>query len=106
MVWRRRGRPLFSAIYRALAVLWRWPRTMLGGADVLRGARGGHSKVRPPSGFGPHHGGGKAPKAPLTHPRVQTVLRNAVFVIFDHCDLGVVPAQSRPFLTETGDPGE
>jgi hypothetical protein len=79
---------------------------MLGGADVLRGARGGHSKVRPPSGFGPHHGGGKAPKAPLTHPRVQTVLRNAVFFIFDHCDLGVVPAQFWPFLTATGDPGE
>jgi hypothetical protein len=39
------------------------------------------------------------------HPRVQTVFRNAVFFLFDHCELGVVPAQFWPFLSEIGDPG-
>lgn len=40
------------------------------------------------------------------HPRVQKVFRNAVFFIFDNCELGVVPAQFWPFLSEIGDPGE
>jgi hypothetical protein len=40
------------------------------------------------------------------HPRVQTVFRNAIFFLFDHCELGVVPAQFWSFLLEIGDPGE
>lgn len=78
----------------------------LGGRDVLRGSARGHVAVRKPGTFGGWGGRGKAPKARPLHPRVQVVFRNAVIFLFAWYELGVVPAQFWPFLSETGDPGE
>jgi hypothetical protein len=106
VIWRRIGRALLGAVRRILAAIRTYlPRT-LGGPDVLRAPGGGHTKVRPPKGFAPWYRGGRSPRPPLVHPRVQTVFRNAAIFLFDHCDLGVVPAQFWPFLFATGDPGE
>jgi hypothetical protein len=81
------------------------PRS-LGGADVLRGPGGGHTKVRSPTGFAPWRAPARAPRPPALHPGVPKVFRNAVMFLFDHCDLGVVPAQFWPFLDQAADPGE
>jgi len=106
MNWRRMGRAILGALRRILAAFRAYLPRALGGSDVLRGARGGHKKVRMPRGSAPWGGEGYAPRAPLENPRVQKVLRNAVFFLFDHCELGVVPAQFWVFLSATGDPGE
>jgi len=56
MVWARVGRALLSALRRVLATIRAYLPRPLGGPDVLRGARGGHTKVRAPRGFAPWGG--------------------------------------------------
>lgn len=104
--WRRTGRVILNTVRQILKALRRLLPRALGGADVLRGPRGGHTKVRSPTGFAPWRGATRAPRPPVQHPGVQKVFRNAVMFLFDHCELGVVPAQFWPFLDATGDPGE
>lgn len=104
--WRRIGRVILDTVRRLLKALRRLLPRALGGADVLHGPDGAHTKVRSPTGYAPWRGGKGAPRAPVLHPGVQKVFRNAVMFLFDHCDLGVVPAQFWPFLDATGDPGD
>jgi hypothetical protein len=88
MNWSRIGTALRNAVRRAFAALRALPPRALRGADALRGDRGGHRKVRPPRGFAPSYGGGRARTTVPMHPRAETVFRNAALFLFNHLGLG------------------